>query len=101
MSGLIKKFIFWKYDRESTPYLIFCLLIVAFIFLTPKHWFDGRERLATRTSLLIVKDKDFSPDESEREKKVREISGNPDAKIVDWRERRNADGERIYEIEIR
>ncbi len=101
MSGLFKKFILWKYDRESTPYLIFCLLIVAFIFLTPKSWFDGRERLATRTTLLIVKAKDFSPDESEREKRVRDISGRPDAKIVNLRERRNADGELIYEIEIR
>lgn len=101
MPGLIKKFIFWKYDRESTPYLIFCLLIVAFIFLTPKHWFDKREKLATQTSRLIVKAKDFSPENSEREKRVREISGNPNARIVDWRERRNADGELIYEIEIR
>ena len=101
MFGLIKKFILWNYDRETTIYLVFCLLIVAFIFLTPKTWFDGREKLATQTSRLIVKAKDFSPEQSEREKRVREISGNPNAQIVDWRERRNADGELIYEIEIR
>lgn len=101
MSGLIKKFVLWKYDRESTPYLIFCLLIVAFIFLTPKYWFDGREKLATQTSRLIVKAEDFSPDESEREKRVRELSGNPTAEIVDLKEKRNANGEIYYEIEIR
>ena len=101
MLGLIKKFILWNYDRETTIYLVFCLLIVAFIFLTPKTWFDGREKLATQTSRVIVKAKDFSPDKSEREKRVREISGNPNAKIVDWNEKRNADGELIYEIEIR
>ena len=74
MFGLIKKFVLWKYDRESTPYLVFCLLIVAFIFLTPKYWFDKREKLATQTTRLIVKAKDFSPDKSECEKRVREIS---------------------------
>ncbi len=101
MFGLIKKFVLWNYDRETTIYLVFCLLIVAFIFLTPKSWFDKTEKLATQTSRVIVKAKDFSPEKSEREKRVREISGNPNAKIVEWRENRNADGELIYEIEIR
>lgn len=101
MSGLIKKFVLWNYDRETSVYLIFCLLIVAFIFLTPKSWFDKREKLATQTSRLIVKAQDFSPVESERKKKVREMSGNPNAEIVDLTEKRNAGGELIYEIEIR
>ena len=101
MSGLIKKFILWNYDRETTVYLVFCLLIVAFIFLTPKSWFDGREKLATQTSRLIVKAEDLSPEVSERKKKVRELSGNPNAEIVDLKEKRNANGELIYEIEIR
>ena len=101
MSGLIKKFILWNYDRETTVYLVFCLLIVAFIFLTPKSWFDGREKLATQTSRLIVKAEDLSPETSERKKKVRELSGNPNAEIVDLKEKRNANGELIYEIEIR
>ena len=101
MFGLIKKFVLWNYDRETTVYLVFCLLIVAFIFLTPKSWFDKREKLATQTSRLIVKAQDFSPEESERKKKVKELSGNPNAEIVDWHEKRNASGELIYEIEIR
>lgn len=101
MSGLIKKFILWNYNRETTVYLIFCLLIVAFIFLTPKAWFDKREKLATQTSRLIVKAQDFSPVEGEREKKVRELSGNPNAEIIEMKERKNAGGEVYYEIEIR
>lgn len=101
MSGIIKKFVLWNYDRETTVYLVFCLLIVAFIFLTPKSWFDGREKLATQTSRLIVKAEDLSPEVSERKKKVRELSGNPNAEIVDLTEKRNANGELIYEIEIR
>lgn len=101
MTGLIKKFILWEYNRTTTIYLTFCLLIVAFIFLTPKSWFDKREKLATQTSRLIVKAQDFSPLESERKKKVRELSGNPNAEIIDLKERRNDGGEIYYEIEIR
>ena len=97
----IKKIILWRYERGTWQYDVFCLLIIAFIFITPKIWFDKREKLATQTSRLIVKAKDLSPVESEREKRVRELSGNPNARIVEWRETQNADGELVYEIEIR
>ena len=97
----MKDFILWKFDRETSQYLIFCLLIVAFIFLTPKAWFDKREQFATQTSRLIVQTKDFSPEKAVLEKRVRELSGRPDAEIVAWREKQNASGETFYEIDIR
>ena len=99
--GLLKKFILWSYSRETSVYVIFCLLIVAFIFLTPKTWFDKRERLATQTSRLIVQASDFSPEKNILQQRVRDISGNPEAIIVGWREKRNARGETVYEIDIR
>ena len=98
---LLKKFILWSYSRETSVYVIFCLLIVAFIFLTPKEWFNRTESLATQTSRLIVKQTDFSPDKTVLQRRVRELSGNPDAEIVEWRERRTDAGETVYEIEIR
>ncbi len=101
MFGAFKKFILWQYDRESTPYLVFCLLIVAFIFLTPKSWFEKREKLATQTARLIVKARDFSPDRIVMDRRVKDLSGNPNAEILDMQEKKNADGETIYEIEIR
>ena len=99
--GLIKKFVLWNYSRETSVYVIFCLLIVAFIFLTPKSWFDKRERLATQTSRLIVQSSDFSPEKNILQQRVRELSGNPEAVVVDWRKKENARGETIYEIDIR
>lgn len=81
--------------------MIFCLLIIAFIFLTPKSWFDKSDRLATQTAKIIVKAEEFSTDPQIMQQKARQISGNPDAKIIAWREIRNEQGERIYEIEIR
>ena len=98
---LIKKFVLWNYSRETTVYLLFCLLIVAFIFLTPKAWFDKREQYATQTSRLIVQPIDFSPDKAILEKRVKELSGRPDAEIVAWRKKENEIGETFYEIDIR
>lgn len=99
--GLFKKFILWSYSRETSVYVIFCLLIVAFIFLTPKEWFNRDESFATQTSRLIVKQSDFSPEKQLLQKRVRELSGNPNAEVIDWRKRETPGGETVYEIDIR
>ncbi len=98
---LLKKLIFWNYSRETSVYVIFCLLIVAFIFLTPKSWFDKREPVATQTARLIVKQSDYSPDKAIMEKRVKELTGRPEAEIVATREKKSNSGETIYEIDIR
>ena len=97
----LKNLILWKHSRETSVYVVFCLMIVAFIFLTPKSWFDKREKLATRMSRLIVQQSDFSPDMSILSRRVRELSGNPQAEIVEYREKKNSVGETFYEIDIR
>ena len=97
----MKRLILWSYSRETSVYVIFCLLIVAFIFLTPKEWFHRPDSIATQTSRLIVKQADFSPDRSILEHRVRELSGNPKAEIIGFRERKTDLGETVYEIDIR
>ena len=97
----MKNFILWNYERGTWQYDVFCLLIIAFIFLTPKTWFEKREKLATQTSRLIVKAQDFPLEKNQLEKRVKELSGNENAEILDWHERKNADGETFYEIDIR
>ncbi|MCA1607891.1 MAG: hypothetical protein LC730_00315 [Acidobacteria bacterium] len=77
------------------------MLIVAFIFLTPKTWFDKRERLATSVQRLVVQKVDYSADRRVLETRVRELIGNPQAEIVDVQEKINGLGQTIYEIEIR
>lgn len=42
---VIKRAIFWSYERGSWQYDIICVLILAFIFLTPARWFHDRPRL--------------------------------------------------------
>jgi hypothetical protein len=97
----LKNIILWRYERASWQWDLLCFLIILFIFLTPKSWFDKREPLATQTSRLIVKAKDFSPDRKEMEKRVREETDNPNAEIIKLNERADASGEIFYEIEIR
>lgn len=97
----LKDLVLWKYDRETSQYLIFCLLIVAFIFLTPNGWFEKREQLATQTSRLIVQSQDFPPEQGELEKRVKELSGQPDAVIIAMRKKTNARGETFYEVDFR
>ncbi len=99
--GLFKKFILWEYSRETSVYVIFCLLIVAFIFLTPKSWFEKREQLTTQTTRLIVQKKDFSVDHAVLQKRVRELTAQPNAEIISTRELIGEDGETFYEIDIR
>jgi hypothetical protein len=50
----IRNLIQWNHERGTWQYDIFCLLIIAFIFLTPKAWFDKREPLATQTAAIVV-----------------------------------------------
>lgn len=99
--GRLKRLIMWDYGRETSVYVIFCLLIVAFIFLTPKSWFDKREKLENQTSRVILRASEYSADRAVLEQKVRDISGIPTAEIVASRTRRNALGETIYEIDIK
>lgn len=42
---VIKRAIFWSYERGSWQYDIICVLILAFIFLSPTEWFHDRPRL--------------------------------------------------------
>ena len=37
--------LFWAYERGSKPYDLIVILILAFIFLTPRSWFDDRPTL--------------------------------------------------------
>lgn len=63
----LKRIILWDYSRGTWQYDVLCLLIIAFIFLTPKTWFDRREKLATQTASATVKSEDFLPEEAKNE----------------------------------
>ena len=54
------KIIKWEYERGTWQYDVFCLLIIAFIFLTPKSWFNKPATVATPTQSAVVKAEELS-----------------------------------------
>ncbi|MBP9665393.1 MAG: hypothetical protein KBD94_12305 [Pyrinomonadaceae bacterium] len=51
----MKNIINWNYERASWQWDLLCLLIMAFIFLTPKAWFNKIAALtATQTQGVAV-----------------------------------------------
>lgn len=107
MRQAIKNVVLWNYGRTTWQYDVLCILILAFIFLTPPSWFTGRERAAfdsPKVTRLIVNPENIpsDADENARLNRVRELSGNPAAQIAAWNEKRDASGKIIvYEIDLR
>lgn len=109
MQQTIKNVVLWNYKRTSWQYDVICTLILAFIFLTPPAWFmNGKERVqlanAAAITRLIVSANAFSsePNEATRLQQVRELTGNQNLNIVDWREKKDAGGRlTAYEIDVR
>ena len=99
--SVFKDIILWKYERASWKWDVLCLLIMGFIFLTPKSWFDKRDPLATQNASVTVKAEEFSPDRKILEQQKREKTGNNNAEIIALTERRDAQGEVFYDIEVR
>ncbi len=105
----IKNVILWNYGRTAWQYDVLCVLILSFIFLTPKNWFEGKQRQplaaaeSSKITRLIVGADDFSPalDDKAKLERVRELSGNSNAEILSYGQKTDRDGKTIYEIELR
>lgn len=103
----IKNVVLWNYGRTTWQYDVLCILILAFIFLTPPAWFQsGKERSVANSpkiTRLVVSPDHFSPefDEPTRLQRVRELSGNKDAEIIAWREKIENGKLTAYEIDVR
>jgi hypothetical protein len=85
------------------------VVILIFIFLTPKSWFSGSERPMaqehqTRVSTVLLEPEPFNiqEDRPRIENRVRALTGRVDVQVVGYRELRNADGScRGFEVDIR
>ena len=100
LSNTTKKIAFWNYSRTSWQWDVLCVLILVFIFLTPKSWFVGRGTLATRTNTVTVKATEVTVDKNSLQIRVREITGDPKAEVIGWKEITQPGGEKVYEVEI-
>ncbi|CDM64962.1 hypothetical protein [Pyrinomonas methylaliphatogenes] len=105
--AVLKRIFFWAYGRTTWQYDVLCLLILAFIFLTPKSWFQSGEpngptghRTITRVVVMADEVGD-APDVRKLEGRLRTVV-NRNVEILAVHPARDSRGKIIaYEIDIR
>ena len=110
MLGLLKKVFFWNYERNTWQWDALCVVILIFIFLTPKWWFENGERerrsghqsAAVSTVTICPELVDNTQDKGRMEQLVRSSTNRPNAEVLDVRPLAGTDGKvRCYEVDIR
>jgi hypothetical protein len=105
-----KKIFFWTYERNTWQWDVLCVLILVFVFLTPKSWFETKGLPGTQsaptnavTTLFLSTDVvSGEPGREELERRVRSLSGRRDARVADVRRRLDSQGRVVgYEVDIR
>ncbi len=101
-----KKTLLWTYPRTSWQWDVLCVLILVFIFLTPKSWFTNtayqRSHAAQTTVVLSADVIGAQSDRGEIERRVRQLPGRAEASVVDVRLLRDGSGRlTAYEVDIR
>jgi hypothetical protein len=106
----LQKLFFWKYARSSWQWDILCVVILIFIFLTPKSWFENGERRAglahqspTASTLVVGAEVvEKAQDRGQLEQRLRAFTGRSDLQVLDVHKVTGPDGRTPgYEIDIR
>ena len=109
MSSLLRKLFFWNYARNTWQWDVLCVVILIFIFLTPKGWFANSERRraeahqsqAISTVLVGPELIEDGQDRGQVEQVVRRLTGRQDVQVVNVRKVAGNDGKiRGYEVDI-
>jgi len=50
----LKKGVLWEYPRASWQYDVLVGLILAFLFLTPREWFNDQPRIARASDIVTL-----------------------------------------------
>jgi hypothetical protein len=108
--NVLKKLFFWNYARNTWQWDVLCVVILIFIFLTPKSWFENGERRgsfrhqnsAVSTVLVGPELIGNAEDKGQVEQVVRAFTGRNDAQVFNVRKVVDKDGKtRGYEVDIR
>jgi hypothetical protein len=108
--NVLRKLVFWNYARNTWQWDVLCVVILIFIFLTPKSWFENGERRgsylhqnsAVSTVLVGPELIENAEDRAQVERVVRAFTGRNDVKVLNVRTVVAKDGKtRGYEVDIR
>lgn len=109
----LQKLFFWSYGRTTWQYDVLCVLILAFIFLTPGSWFENGERnhwkrhqnaspMITRVLLVSPSDLPAIPRSEDFERRVQSLYNRADLRVKEARPVRDAGGRIVaYEVDIK
>src|SRR5438034_5499111 len=106
VTRISNKILFWNYSRTSWQWDVLCVLILVFIFLTPKSWFENsayqRTHMGQATIMVDTDVVGTQLDKTEIERRARQKAGRPGAQVSVVREAYDASGRLIaYEVDIR
>ena len=107
---MLKKIFFWNYARNTWQWDALCVVILIFIFLTPKSWFENGERgrvsahqsTAVKKVFVGAELIDNAEDRPKVESVIRTFTGRPEVQVVNVRSVVDKDGKTLgYEVDIR
>ena len=110
LTSTLKKIFFWNYARNTWQWDLLCVVILIFIFLTPKDWFAGSERPPNRmhqspdarTVVLSPEVVRNEADKGQIEQQVKALTGRANVEVLAVRKMVDADGRtRSFEVDIR
>lgn len=106
VSSTARKIVFWNYSRTSWQWDVLCVLILVFIFLTPKSWFETaayRQNHDAQTTVAVAVDVVGTQlDRAEIERRARQRASRPDGQVAAVRDLKDGSGKVIaYEVDIR
>jgi hypothetical protein len=106
----LKKIFFWNYPRNTWQWDLLCVVILIFIFLTPKSWFSTGER-AQRTghpspvAATLVLSPEAVGNEADKgriEQQIKSLTGRTDVEVLAVRKVLDPSGKiRSFEVDIR
>ena len=106
----LKKIFFWNYARNTWQWDLLCVVILIFIFLTPKWWFSSGERAQSMvhqspiaaTVLITPEVIKNEEDKAEIAERVKAMTGRSKVEVVAVRKVLDSQGRTIsFEVDIR
>lgn len=106
----LKKIFFWNYARNTWQWDLLCVVILVFIFLTPKSWFSTGERApgmvhqspVAATVLLSPELIVNEEDKSQIAERVKAMTGRSTVEVLAVRRVLDHEGRtRSFEVDIR
>jgi hypothetical protein len=106
----LRKIFFWNYARNTWQWDLLCVVILIFIFLTPKWWFSNGERAQNmvhpspiaKTLVLTPEVVGSEEDKGRIEQQVKTLTGRTDVEVIAVRKVLDSAGRtRSFEVDIR